>query len=142
MNNKAQILISVFLLLLMISIFSGTLARLWPQEILTRRYENKGLVAFYLAQAGIERAKIEAARNPGLWGWQFCQDDLNLSCWYNDVPGGLYKFHIATLGGNRREIISRGVVRDPSNRTLAQRELEATIDIGTRIQESWSWRER
>ena len=142
MNNKAQVLISIFLLLLMIGIFSGTLARLWPQEIQTRQYENNGLAAFYLSQAGIERAKIEAARNPGLSGWQLCEDDSDNGCWYNDVSGGLYKFNVTNLGGNRRFIISRGVVRDSSNRTLAQRELEVIIDIGTRTQEEWSWRER
>ncbi len=67
--NRGQALLFVLFLLMIIGIFSGTLTVLWHSEINTRSLERDGLFSFYMAQAGVERAKIWARYfwNPGVW---------------------------------------------------------------------------
>lgn len=144
MNQKAQALISVFLLLIIAGIFVGVLGRLWPAEMQTRQYEKQGLKTFYLAHGALELGKAAAKKYPALSGWYPCLDDSNPNCWYHDSSNGWYKASILNLGGNRRKIVSRAQEMDPSSspaRILTQRKLEVTIDIGTGLEEEWSWRE-
>ena len=62
-NNriKGQALIFVFFLLLLVGIIVGALGVMWQAEIQARSESKDSLIAFYIAQAGIERAKIELA---------------------------------------------------------------------------------
>lgn|SRR3989338_6296808 len=147
MNHKAQILVSVFLLLLVVGIFAGVLSRMWPAEMQTRQYEKEGLEAFYLAHGALELGKIAAVKYPTISGWYPCADDSDVNCWYKNSFGGWYKLNIGNLGGSRRKITARArevdqVYQSSSARILAQRELEVIVDIGTGVQEAWSWREK
>lgn len=66
--KKAQAIIFVLFILAVLGTVSGGLAVMWQSELQTRSSERDGLVAFYLAQAGVERAKIELANNEGWAG--------------------------------------------------------------------------
>lgn len=139
--KRAQALLLALFLLLIVGILTGALAIMWKTEIWMRSLEKNGLIAFYLAQAGIERGKIEAANNPGLSGWRPCLDDNNSSCWYNDLSQGWYKFNIENMGGNLRRIQSKARTIGLSGETLAERQLEVIVDIVNRIKQVWSWQE-
>lgn len=144
MNHKAQALISVFLLLIVVGIFVGVLGHMWPAEMQTRKSEKEGLKSFYLAQGALDFGKTLAEKNPAFWGWYPCADDSNANCWYRNSFGGWYKVKIINLGGNRRKIVGKAQEMDTSSspaRILSQRNLEVVIDLGTRAEEEWSWRE-
>jgi len=70
--KKGQALLFVFFLLLIVGILGGALANMWQAEINTRFSEKEGLIAFYLTQAGIERAKIELKTD---WDWMGMDSD-------------------------------------------------------------------
>lgn len=102
---------------------------MWQAEIKTRSAEREGLSAFYLAQAGVERAKIWAKSNPGL---------SISSGWLTDLSGGRYNF---TVAGATRDISSVGQVLDTSGNVIAERQIAVRANVGYTSQESWSWRE-
>lgn len=72
--GAGQALLFVFFLLLSIGVVTVALAGLWRSEIQMRTLEREGLLAFYLAGAGLERAKAELAQDEG---------------WAGDVGGSL-----------------------------------------------------
>ncbi len=152
MKNNAQLLITVLFLLLMVGTLAGALAALWPAEIRMRVEERQGLIAFYLAQAGIERAKIEVINDVTLFGTSAWLNDLDLA---GDSYTFRYNFNVVIMGPQRR-LIGRGEVLDLNNNLLAQREIEVRIngivdvnppggdgidDDGLASLVSWSWQE-
>ena len=66
MARRAQTLLLVLFLLVLAGVLVAGLAGMWQAEISMRSLERDGLIAFYLAQAGIERAKVELENN---WDW-------------------------------------------------------------------------
>ena len=60
-RRKGQALLFVFFLLLIVGILTGALAVMWQAEIQARSESKDSLIAFYIAQTGIERVKIELA---------------------------------------------------------------------------------
>lgn len=147
----------MFFALFILAVFgalSAGLAVMWESEIRTRASDRDGLIAFYLAQAGMERAKREILNAVGFPG--------NAPGWYADldVAGDNYSFNFncsAIIPGgfpNRRTITARGEVLDAAGNMLAHREIEATldgvidgIDPGTADDDglaslaAWGWRE-
>ena len=139
-SKKSQALLFVFFLLLIVGILAGALAVMWQAEIEIRGAEKEGLVAFYLAQAGIENAKIYARHNPSSFPYQ--------SGWIN-FSGGRYNFTIAQVGPgpNRRNLSSTGQALDSSGNPIAERQLGVEVQgIGTPStaddqQLPWAWHE-
>jgi hypothetical protein len=151
--KKGQALFFVFLLLLIVGILSGALASMWQAEIKIRSLDKEGLIAFYLAQAGTERAKIELRWDP-VW-------DPDGGVFYNLPSLGSewgYAVDVIPVAGQpgQRDILCRGGKRNdvtvPWNST---EELEIERRITVRIEGldtpppitgddgeiGWSWRE-
>lgn len=126
---KGQALLLVFFILAIAGILSGALANMWQAEIKTRSAEREGLAAFYLAQAGIERAKIWAKSNPGF---------SISSGWLTDLSGGRHSF---TVAGATRNLSSAGQVLDASGNVIAERQIAVQVNAGYTAQAGWSWRE-
>lgn len=133
--KKGQALIFVFFLLLIVGILAGALANMWQVEIKVRSLEKDGLIAFYLAQAGIERAKIEARLGV-----------ITAPNWSSpqSLVGGRYYYYIEDVGGNQRILRSIGQRLDNSGNVIAERRIEVRVQgIGAppESQVSWSWQE-
>lgn len=139
--KKGQAIIFVLFLLAVFGALSGALAVMWQAELQTRSSERDGLVAFYLAQAGIERAKTELANNESwagvgpvsLGAGTYTVTAAGIAC-----PPGPYNtcMQITSIGNvssaDRRIVVSVSLDTpplDPPN-TLGD---EAVLD--------WSWRE-
>jgi len=61
--NKSQALIIATFLLALLAILVGGVSSIWQEDAMARRMGGEGLQAFYLAQAGAERAKMELNAN-------------------------------------------------------------------------------
>ncbi|MFH1768626.1 MAG: hypothetical protein ABH858_05665 [Candidatus Omnitrophota bacterium] len=129
--KKSQALLFVFFLLLIVGILASNLAGIWQSEIESGGIEKYNLSAFYLAQAGIERAKTAAVLGT-----------LGSGGPYGGLTTGVYSFSVQSLGGNMRFLQSTGQAYDPNGIVAAEREVAATVDISLPSQVLWSWRER
>jgi Tfp pilus assembly protein PilX len=96
--TKAQALIVVLLLMFIAGLLGLGLSKMWGTDSATRSVDEDGLVAFYLAEAGLERAK--AAINTS-WAWT----DTSM----RNLGAGQYNITITNVGGNK-EVISSGWV--------------------------------
>lgn len=65
-EKKTQILIFIAFSLLFVTLLISLLAVTFKELTLIRTNQRDGLLAFSMAQAGLERAKIEFSNN---WGW-------------------------------------------------------------------------
>lgn len=133
--KRGQALIFVFFLLLIVGILAGALANMWQAEIKTRGLERDGLIAFYLAQGGIERAKIEARNGV-----------VTAPNWSSEQPlsGDRYYFYIEDIGADQRLLRSIGQRLNNSGNVIAERRIEVRVQgIGAspESQVSWSWQE-
>jgi len=63
MKKNAQVLLLTMLLLALASIMVIGLSGMWKAEVGIISYSKNGLTAFYLAQAGLERAKTDLKYN-------------------------------------------------------------------------------
>lgn len=149
-NNvkSGQVLIFIFFFLLTLGVLAGSLAVMWQSQVRTLSSEKEGLIALYLAQAGIERAKIEVLSTNGmnLIGAGRCPDvGSSPPCPVSTDPNGYpdldpdttdnyfsyYYFQIVwdPLGvPNRILITGRGEVRDANNVVIGCREIEVKVD--------------
>ena len=140
-SRKGQALLFVFFLLLIVGILAGALAVMWPAEIKTRGLERDGLIAFYLAQAGVERAKIELAYNETWTGggpYSFGGGTYTVSVQNVACPPGPYN--------TCREITSIGRIASVERRitctvSLDKPPLDPPDTPGDEEMVSWSWRE-
>jgi len=114
-NQKGQILLVVFMLLLFSSIILGGVVMLWQSSLNTSGLQKYSLAAFYLAQSGIERACAEimykAATEPtgpnGIDNWL----DGGQSFFEPNLAGGSYLVDITMGTGadkNMVKIVSMG----------------------------------
>jgi Tfp pilus assembly protein PilX len=126
---KGQALFFVLFLLAIFGALSGTLAVMWETQNRVRALDRDGSFALYLAQAGIEQAKIWARNNPG---------SPTTSVWIN-LGGGRYNFSVSGL---TRDLSSAGQVQDGSGNTIAERQLSAQANAGYIALSAWSWREQ
>lgn len=60
-SKKAQVLLFVIFLILILAILAGGLGLMWESGLFTHSLVKGDLKCFYVAQAGIERAKAEFA---------------------------------------------------------------------------------
>lgn len=131
--RKTQTILLVLFFMILVVLLTTTLFFLLRQEMRTQRQREHALVAFYLAQAGIEQAKIDALSSywavgtyyfpgPGQDSWL---DDL-----YPDLPDDYsyqYNYILENPGGNTRVITGQGQVLKDSE-ILAFKRLRVEID--------------
>jgi hypothetical protein len=127
----------------------------------TYRTARYGMQAFYLAQAGIERAKLAALNTTANFSEPLCNDTTAQSCGYcyyimhenttavptcsqtNALPVKyLYNFTVTNISGTQRLLYGRGLVLDRVNTTLAARQINLTINLITNttaniVADSW-----
>ncbi|MFH1771697.1 MAG: hypothetical protein ABH872_02680 [Candidatus Omnitrophota bacterium] len=132
---KSQALLFVLFLLLLAGIFIVSLSGMWQSEILSRSEEKYSTAVFYLAQGGIERAKIEAKNGvvtAPAWSGPFV------------LGTGRYFFYIEDIGSGERLIRSAGEILDSSGNIIARRQIRQEVESAAtpdpRIK-SWSWRQ-
>jgi len=145
-RKKGQALLFVFFLLLIVGILMGALAVMWEAEIQTRSETRDSLLAFYIAQAGIERAKVELAYNedwPVLGGGSFGPVTFG---------GGSYSIQVQNIAcppgpyNTCREITSIGRIRNSERRIVTGVSLDSPPPDppdtpGDERNLPWSWRE-
>ncbi len=134
-TRRGQALIFVFFLLLLGGILASALYLMVQADLQASSWEGGGLSAFYVAQAGIEQAKIEA-RNGVITApnWSSAQT----------LGDGRYYFYIENIGANQRLLRSIGQRLDNSGNVIAERRIEVRVQgIGAppESQVSRSWRE-
>ena len=129
-DQKGQILLVVFMLLLFSSIILGGVVMLWRSSLNTTGLQKDSLAAFYFAQAGLERAYAEIA----YWGsisadknefGEYLQDLEDHSPFSGVFAGGNYSLEYLTppgggAGGRKVTLTSTGR-KGSSVRTIKQR---------------------
>jgi Tfp pilus assembly protein PilX len=162
--EKGQTMILIIFLLAILTILTTGLHELWQANMPTYTAARYGMQAFYLAQAGIERAKLAALNTTANFTEPLCADTTNQSCGYcyyimyenvtpfptcsqtNALPiKYLYNFTVTNIGGTQRQLFGRGLVLDSANTTLAARQINLTINLITNTTASVvadSWEEK
>lgn len=128
MNNNAQVLITVLFLLVLVTMLISWLSPILRAEVNMRGLQRNGLYAFYLAQAGLERAKIELKNS-----WSFSG--------LSDLPlgDGTYDIAIISPSMNDRVILSSGSVKN-ALRTITVRIRRTAVGpsfIYSKVQDTW-----
>ncbi|MBU4305106.1 MAG: hypothetical protein KJ893_05760 [Candidatus Omnitrophica bacterium] len=153
MNNRGQVLLFVFFLLLVVGILSSGISVLWQADTGIRTQEQFGSIAFYLAQGAVERAKAEVLR--GYWAAGTStisdQNDLDIA---SDPQQYLYSIQIINSGGTTRTLTGTGRVLDLAGNEIAYRQIRVIVDgiqdsalpAGedddlTGTNQAWTWRE-
>ncbi len=126
--SKGQAMFFVLFILAVFGALSGTLAVMWESEIRTRTSDRNGLAACYLAQAGIEEAKIWARNNPG----------LDITSGWTALGTGGYRYVVI---GATRDFSCVGQTLDGAGNVIAERQISAQVNAAYTAQVSWSWRE-
>jgi hypothetical protein len=102
-NRKGQVLLVVFMMLLLIGTLVAGVSLMWQSGVNNADSARDSLRAFYLAQAGIERARAEiVVANHGSYG--------NPVVTFPNQPlgGGFYDLSIDWKNANTKEINSIG----------------------------------
>lgn len=119
------------LLLMLIGVVLGSgISSMWNSMMSRRTAEKDGLIAFYCAQAGIERGKAELGNGTAGWLWAGTPSAVGLG-------EGNYSVAIATPAFGQRDIISTGEVRH-ARRTITLRVDNST---GSMNKTAYSWAE-
>jgi hypothetical protein len=105
---------------------------MWPSKIKTQKYEDLGLKAFYLAQAGLERGWALALQ-PG----SFSGSDGLLQI--NPGGGGWYSYNVIDGVGDKI-ISSMGFYVDGNGAIMAVRHLEMTVNVNFKTRTGWKER--
>jgi len=132
--KKSQALLLILILLVFIGLLLSIASFLLKTHSEIWFIQEKGTIAFYLACAGLERAKIEAKNGvltAPLWSGPYF------------LEGGRYYFYIESIGANRRLLRAIGQTLDNSGRVIAEREVEVRVqNVFVKPQEmNFSWRE-
>jgi hypothetical protein len=157
-------MILIVFLLALLTILASGLQALWQANMPTYTGARYGLRAFYLAQAGIERAKLAALNTVATFSEPLCTDATNQSCGYcyyimlenatvfpacaetHALPVKyLYNFTVTNAGGNTRVLTGRGLVLDQANTTIAMRQITQNITLVTAVTatvDADTWREK
>ncbi|MBU1044478.1 MAG: hypothetical protein KJ915_08810 [Candidatus Omnitrophica bacterium] len=123
-NKRGQALLFAFFLLMLLGMLTAALASLWQAEIKIRDEDKSATVAFYLAQAGVERAKIEVIYNVALSGTYGWYNDLEIA---GDNYIFRYNFSVA-ISGQERTLVGTGEVLDLSGNVLAHKEISVVVE--------------
>lgn len=149
-NNyrSAQVILFVFFLLILSGILVMGLQNMWQSEIQTRTQGREGLKAFYIAQAGVEYAKMRLANQESWVGggpFSFGDGTFNVAVRIEPCPVG--------CGCSEcRNIESTGKVYDSQGAQIAERKISVNITLdknpndppdtpGDEQQLDWSWQE-
>ncbi|MCG2711381.1 MAG: hypothetical protein L6416_03545 [Candidatus Omnitrophica bacterium] len=124
-NKRGQALLFAFLLLMLLGILTAAVASLWQSEIKIRDEDKLATFAFYLAQAGVERAKIEVIYNVALSGSYGWYNDLDIA---GDNYIFRYNFSAAIISPTERALVGTGEVLDLSGNILAHKEISVIVD--------------
>lgn len=132
--KKAQTLLLVIILLFFISALMLSLNIIWQSELKTYSSEQLYLTALYLAQAGIERAKIDILY--GCWKGGTCwSPGPSAQDWEESIsspnPNYIWRFQAkieSNCGNFCRNITGTGEILDTGNNVLAHREINCEID--------------
>lgn len=153
-DAKGQALFFALFLLAIFGALSGTLAVMWETQNRVRALDRDGSFALYLAQAGIERAKIMVLSGYWTVGTYNITDQNDL-----DIAGDNYQFlydvRITNGGGATRTLRGTGRVLDLAGNELSHREVQMVAigisDVAPPIGQdddmagspvAWSWREQ
>ena len=147
-SEKGQTMILIVFLLALLTILTTGLHELWQANMPTYRGARYGMQVFYLAQAGIEQAKLAALNTTANFSQPLCTDTTAQSCGYcyyimhenttavpacsvtNALPiKYLYNFTVTNIGVTQRLLYGRGLVLDSANTTLAARQINLTINL-------------
>jgi hypothetical protein len=162
--EKGQTMILIIFLLALLTILTTGLHELWQANMPMYRAARYNIQAFYLAQAGIEQAKLAALNTTASFTQPLCTDTTAQSCGYcyyimhenttavpscletNALPiKYLYNFTVTAQVGNTRLLTGRGLVLDSANTALAERQINLTINLITNTTASVvadSWKEK
>jgi len=124
--KKGQSFLLVYFLLITVIILVGALGVMLVAEIRTRIQEREGLAALYLAQAGVERAKVE----------------LRYSSWpgiSNVILGGGTYSVACTF---QKDYLNTYTIESTGNYKRAEKKINLIISSGPPYQPvSWTWRQ-
>jgi hypothetical protein len=117
-NQKGQVLLVVFMMLLLIGTLVGGVSLMWQSGVNKADLEIDSLRAFYIAQAGIERARAEIA----VYG----SNGYTYNPPLQPFGGGNYTVSISRPGGSNtvKDITSTGKFGNPtrvSTQTITMR---------------------
>ena len=135
---KGQVLLFVLFTMLLLGILSAGLSAVWQTSIDTYTLERDNLKVFYLAQAAVERAKIDILNDvtTGL------RPGPAITNWYSDLDDGTdnftyqYRYSLDLLPAgtertqrpNRRVITGIGELLDGNSNMIAHKEIMCYID--------------
>ncbi len=125
----SQSLIFAIFIMFIGAVISVGLMHMWEPTMMANSLQKQNLIAFYIAQAGVERAKVEVLNNVSLSGNSLDFTDL-------DITGDNYNFYYnfsVSISGTQRDITGRGMVYERNSdgsdgKLLAHREIAVTID--------------
>lgn len=124
---KAQALFFALICLIIVGIIAGGLMHMWESGIRVPDVHEDSLAAFYLAQAGIERAKIWARHNNDYNIWP---SNPNQSSWINLDLERRYNFEVGTISGfpDWRLLTATGQRLDSAGNVLAERRIRVVVE--------------
>lgn len=143
-NMKSQVLIFVIFIMLIAGTFGVLLSDMWSDEQGIRAGHRDSLVAFYLANAALEKGKIAILYDvanvnniidtsvngtEGHWPGPTADDweeaELDLA---GDSRTFRFNFSVDDLAGPQIYITGRGEVLDSNNNVIAHREIEVQVE--------------
>jgi len=99
-DQKGQVLIVVFALLLLVGVLVAGISLIWQSGANTAYLERDSLRAFYIAQSGIERARAEIAAA--------ADDNYEASFPNQPLGGGSYDLAITKKNASTKVVTSTG----------------------------------
>jgi len=101
---KGQVVIYLmFFFVVLLAIMGRQLSMRWTADIDALEAQKAELIAFYLAQAGIEQAKVELRDNSAYWPFSGSYPPIN-----GNVPTGTFSEDIYYVSPTQRRIVSTG----------------------------------
>jgi type II secretory pathway component PulK len=135
MNKKSgQTLILILILVLVSTALGSAVSRMQTSDMEKRIAENDGILAFYLAQAALERAKAELANN---WAWT----GIPLASPIQLDSRRSYYALVNEIGGGDKEVVGVGIAGNSQKQISLQLrpDMRAVNLCGT---VAGAWRER
>jgi len=97
--KKGQILLFVFMLLLLLTFLAGGVAVMWESGLQSNALHKDSVSAFYLSQAGFDRALDEIAYHNGT---------VSPASFTETLGSGNYTVDIVTAGGGDKQVTCTG----------------------------------
>lgn len=132
--KQSQALLFVIFVSVILGVLFSIIVITLQGEMQISNYERFGVIAFYLAQAGIENGKAWVVANPGISSY---------NSGFISFPGGRYRFTIALgFSPDRRIINAVGEAIGSSGQVVSQRQLRVEVTgIGSGFPNVVRWEE-